>query len=120
MIANTQTTRPSYDSIALRRRDFLANTAVGLAGLVAVGPAHAASEPPRGTVRSWIQSGALRSSRPGNGTQPGRTYRIRREDLEAFVAASEGRLALPGGPSAMPPCSVGKSDGSPRGGDEVT
>ena len=73
-----------------------------------------------GTVRSWIQSGALRSSRPGNGAQPGRTYRIRREDLDTFVAASEGRLALSGGPSAMPPCSVRKSDGSPRGGDEVT
>ena len=26
-----------------------------------------------GTVRSWIQSGALTSSRPGNGKQPGRT-----------------------------------------------
>ena len=81
--------------------------------------AHALQVVP-GTVRSWIQSGALRSSRPGNGAQPGRTYRIRREDLDAFVAASEGRLALPGGPSAMPPCSVGNSDGSPRGGDEVT
>jgi excisionase family DNA binding protein len=40
------------------------------------------------TVRTWIQSGALRASRPGNGLQPGRTYRIRRTDLDAFVAAS--------------------------------
>ena len=44
-----------------------------------------------GTVRAWIQSGALRASRPGNGAQPGRTYRVRRADLDAFVAASEGR-----------------------------
>ena len=46
-----------------------------------------------GTVRSWIQSGALKASRPGNGAQPGRTYRVRRADLDAFVAVSEGRLA---------------------------
>jgi excisionase family DNA binding protein len=72
-----------------------------------------------GTVRSWIQSGVLRASRPGSCAQPGRTYRVRREDLDAFVAASEGRLALPSARTAMPPCSVGKSDGSPRGG-EVT
>src|SRR4029079_12782799 len=26
------------------------------------------------TVRTWIQSGALRASRPGNGTRPGRKY----------------------------------------------
>ena len=45
-----------------------------------------------GTVRSWIQLGALKSSRPGNGKQPGRTYRVRRADLDAFVAASEGGL----------------------------
>ncbi len=33
--------------------------------------------------------------RQRNGAQPGRTYRVRREDLDAFVAASsEGRLAL--------------------------
>ena len=44
-----------------------------------------------GTVRTWIQSGALRASRPGNGTQPGRTYRVSRKDLVAFVAASESR-----------------------------
>jgi len=43
------------------------------------------------TVR--IQSGALRASRPGNGAEPGRTYRIRRTDLDAFVAASQSRPA---------------------------
>jgi excisionase family DNA binding protein len=41
------------------------------------------------TVRSWIQSGTLRASRPGNGMRPGRKYRIRRADLDAFVASSE-------------------------------
>ena len=41
------------------------------------------------TVRTWI----LRASRPGNGTQPGRTYRVRRTDLDAFVAASQSRPA---------------------------
>ena len=40
------------------------------------------------TVRAWIQSGALAASRPGNGKKPGRKYRVRRTDLEAFVAAS--------------------------------
>jgi excisionase family DNA binding protein len=45
------------------------------------------------TVRTWIQSGALRASRPGNGAEPGRTYRIRRTDLDAFVAASQSRPA---------------------------
>jgi len=40
------------------------------------------------TVRAWIQSGALNASRPGNGKKPGRKYRVRRADLEAFVAAS--------------------------------
>jgi excisionase family DNA binding protein len=45
------------------------------------------------TVRTWIQSGALRASRPGNGAQPGRTYRVRRTDLDAFVAASQSRPA---------------------------
>jgi excisionase family DNA binding protein len=40
------------------------------------------------TVRAWIQSGALRASRPGNGKKPGRKYRVRRADLDAFVAAS--------------------------------
>lgn len=43
------------------------------------------------TVRTWIQSGALRASRPSNGQQPGRTYRIRRTDLDAFIAASQSR-----------------------------
>ena len=46
------------------------------------------------TIRSWIQSGALKASRPGNGTRPGRKYRVRRSDLDAFVASSE-RLAGP-------------------------
>jgi excisionase family DNA binding protein len=41
------------------------------------------------TVRGWIQSGTLRASRPGNGTRPGRTYRVRRADLDAFVASSQ-------------------------------
>jgi excisionase family DNA binding protein len=44
-----------------------------------------------GTVRTWIQSGALRASRPGNGAQPGRTYRVSRKDLVAFVAASRSQ-----------------------------
>jgi excisionase family DNA binding protein len=47
------------------------------------------------TVRTWIQSGALRASRPGNGVQPGRTYRVRRTDLDAFVAASQSRPVSP-------------------------
>ena len=46
------------------------------------------------TVRTWIQSGALRASRPGRGGQPGRTYRIRRADLEAFVQNMQCRTAL--------------------------
>ena len=45
------------------------------------------------TVRSWIQAGSLRASRPGNGTRPGRKYRVRRSDLDAFVAKSERRPA---------------------------
>jgi len=45
------------------------------------------------TVRSWIQSGKLRASRPGNGVRPGRKYRVRRSDLDAFVASSECRRA---------------------------
>ena len=45
------------------------------------------------TVRAWIQSGALRASRPGNGTRPGRKYRVRRADLDTFVAASQNPLA---------------------------
>jgi excisionase family DNA binding protein len=47
------------------------------------------------TVRTWIQSGALRASRPGNGVQPGRTYRVRRTDLDEFVAASQSRPVSP-------------------------
>ncbi len=47
------------------------------------------------TVRSWIQSGSLRASRPGNGTRPGRKYRVRRSDLDAFVASSERRPVPP-------------------------
>src|SRR5881394_3938387 len=46
------------------------------------------------TVRTWIQSGALRASRPGNGTGPGRKYRVRRGDMDAFVVASQ-RLPAP-------------------------
>jgi excisionase family DNA binding protein len=45
------------------------------------------------TVRGWIRSGALRASRPGNGKQPGRKYRIRRADLDVFVEESESRTA---------------------------
>src|SRR5205814_5905575 len=41
------------------------------------------------TVRTWIQSGALTASRPGDGARPGRKYRVRRVDLDAFVAASQ-------------------------------
>ena len=41
------------------------------------------------TVRTWIQAGALTASRPGNGARPGRKYRVRRVDLDAFVAASQ-------------------------------
>ena len=47
------------------------------------------------TVRTWIQSGALTASRPGNGTRPGRKYRVRRSDMDAFVAASQRRPAPP-------------------------
>jgi excisionase family DNA binding protein len=45
------------------------------------------------TVRAWIQSRALRASRPGDGKKPGRKYRVRRADLEAFVAASRASPA---------------------------
>ena len=41
------------------------------------------------TVRSWIQAGSLRASRPGNGARPGRKYRVRRADLDAFIAKSQ-------------------------------
>jgi excisionase family DNA binding protein len=64
-----------------------------------------------GTVRSWIQSGALKASRPGNSSQLGRTYRVRRADLDAFLAASEGRRASSGGEIGLPPRSEGKIDG---------
>ena len=64
-----------------------------------------------GTLRSWIQLGALRASRPGNGAHLGRTYRVRRADFDAFVAASEGRFASSGGQIGSPPCSGGKSGG---------
>jgi excisionase family DNA binding protein len=64
-----------------------------------------------GTVRTWIQSGVLKASRPGNGSQLGRTYRVRRADLDAFVAASEGRLASSGGGIGLPPRSEERSDG---------
>ena len=73
-----------------------------------------------GTVRSWIQSGALKASRPGNGAQPGRTYRVRRADLDAFVAVSEGRLASSRGQAGSPLCSEAKTGGGCRQGGEVT
>jgi excisionase family DNA binding protein len=41
------------------------------------------------TVTTWIQSGALTASRPGDGARPGRKYRVRRVDLDAFVASSQ-------------------------------
>ena len=41
------------------------------------------------TVRTWIQAGTLTASRPGNGARPGRKYRVRRVDLDTFVAASQ-------------------------------
>jgi len=47
------------------------------------------------TVRTWIQSGALPASRPGNGKKPGRRYRVLRADLEAFVAASQASRPSP-------------------------
>lgn len=73
-----------------------------------------------GAVRGWIQSGALKASRPGNGAQPGRKYRIRRADLDAFVAASEGWLALHRGPTVPPPGAVEERNGSPSEDHEVT
>ena len=61
------------------------------------------------TVRTWIQSGALTASRPGNGTRPGRKYRVRQSDMDAFVAASQRRLAPREvvAPSETAPISVG-------------
>jgi excisionase family DNA binding protein len=63
------------------------------------------------TVRSWIQSGALRASRPGNGTRPGRKYRVRRADLDAFVAVSQSPLGSAEGVTAteVPRISAGMS-----------
>jgi integrase len=54
------------------------------------------------------------------GAQPGRTYRIRRADLDAFVAVSEGRLASSRGQAGSPPCSEAKTGGGCREGGEVT
>ena len=50
------------------------------------------------TVRAWIQSGALPASRPGNGKKPGRKYRVRRTDLEAFVSPSRSGVRSETGP----------------------
>ena len=48
MKTNTQTIGPrSQDRGVLRRRDFLVDAAVGIAGLVVIGPAYAASDSPR-------------------------------------------------------------------------
>jgi excisionase family DNA binding protein len=47
------------------------------------------------TVRCWIQSSTLRASRPGNGTRPGRKYRVRRADLDAFIASSQRPAGSP-------------------------
>jgi excisionase family DNA binding protein len=52
------------------------------------------------TVRSWIQSGGLRASRPGDGTRPGRKYRVRRADTDAFIGASQKALVSQEGVSA--------------------
>ena len=52
------------------------------------------------TVRTWIQSGALRASRPGNGTRPGRKYRVRRGDLDAFVASLKVTTAEASAPAS--------------------
>lgn len=43
----------------------------------------------KGTVRSWIQSGKLRASRPGSAGRVGRVYRISRPDLESVLAAAQ-------------------------------
>jgi excisionase family DNA binding protein len=40
------------------------------------------------TVRTWINSGALRASRPGIANKPGRIFRVSRSDLDAFVAGA--------------------------------
>jgi excisionase family DNA binding protein len=73
-----------------------------------------------GTVRSWIQSGALKASRPGNGVQLGRTYRVRRADLDALVAASSGQLSSSRDQAGSPLRAEGNgTDGSGEG-SEVT
>ena len=41
-------------------------------------------------MRTRIQSGALLASRPGNGTRPGRKYRVRRRDLDDFISRCLG------------------------------
>jgi excisionase family DNA binding protein len=67
------------------------------------------------TVRAWIQSGGLKASRPGNGTRPGRKYRVRRGDLDAFIAAFQRPPAPPEAVAAaeMAGISVGVSHRSP-------
>jgi hypothetical protein len=56
MRTNTPTTGAQcQDRRALRRRDFLVDAAVGIAGLVAVGPAYASSDSPR--ARRGAKSG---------------------------------------------------------------
>jgi hypothetical protein len=88
MRTNTQTTGPlSQDRRALRRRDFLANTAVGIAGLVAVGPAYAASEPPRARGAAKGRPAAQDSDGPR------RTTRVRRPTPSA---RSLGFVEAPG------------------------
>jgi excisionase family DNA binding protein len=62
------------------------------------------------TVRGWIRSGGLRASRPGNGKQPGRKYRVRRADLDAFVEESESRTAS----SVVDPAATGGDDRGPE------
>lgn len=73
-----------------------------------------------GTIRSWIQSGALKSTRPGNGKQPGRTYRVRRGDLDAFVAASQGQPVARSGSNGSPSRAVEPVEDGQGEGREVT
>src|SRR6185295_3723470 len=61
------------------------------------------------TVRTWIQAGALTASRPGNGARPGRKYRVRRVDLNAFVAASQRP------PASQEVVSAAEAEGSSAG-----
>lgn len=44
------------------------------------------------TVRTWIHAGKLRAVRPGVGRGPGRTFRIAREDLQAFLESVRERV----------------------------